>query len=108
MEFFHDLYLGENIAPKSEQILKKLNSGKTVPNLYLITMSENPDNMLEIVPQWEVMQKGYPNTNIRVVGLSNGKKEAIALVQFIIEQVLEETGSANARDYLRQRWEGQA
>lgn len=108
MEFFHDLYLGEKIAPKSEQILKKLNSGKTVPNLYLITMSENPDNMLEIVPQWEVMQKGYPNTNIRVVGLSNGKKEAIALVQFIIEQVLEETGSANARDYLRQRWEGQA
>ncbi len=108
MEFFRDIYLGESVSLKVEQILKKLNNGKTVPNLFLITMSENPDNMLEIVPQWEVMQKGYPNTDIKVVGLANGKKEAIALVQFIIEQVLQETGSANARDYLRQRWEGQA
>lgn len=107
MIFFQDLYLGESISPKVDQIMKKLNSGKTVPNLFLITLSENPDNMLEIVPQWEVMQKGYPNTDIKVVGLANGKKEAIAVVQFIVEQALQETGSANARDYLKQRWEGQ-
>lgn len=107
MKFFQDLYLGETVAPKVDQIMKKLNNGKTVPNLYLITISQNPDNMLEIVPQWEVLQKGYPNTDIKVVGLSNGKKEAITVVQFIVEQALQETGSANAREYLMEKWEEQ-
>lgn len=108
MTFFHDLYLGETVTPKENQIMKKLNNDKVVPDLYLITMSNNTDNMLEIVPQWEVMQKGYPNKDIKVVGLANGKKEAVSVVQFIVEQSLQETGSANARDYLKQRWEGQA
>lgn len=107
MIFFENLYLGESLASKSEQILKKLNNGKVIPNLFLVAISMNPDNMLDIIPQWEVMQKGYPNEAIQVIGLANGKKEAIALVQVIVEQALQETGSANARDYLNQRWEGQ-
>lgn len=107
MKFFQDLYLGEMIAPRIDQIMKKLNSNKVVPNLFLIVLSTNPDNMLDIIPQWEVMQKGYPNENIQVVGLANGKKEAISVVQFIVEQVLQETGSADVRPYLNQRWEEQ-
>lgn len=107
MVFFHDLYLGEKIAPKLEQVMKKLNSDKLVLDLYLITLSEHQDNMLEIVPQKEMLQKGYPDIDFRVVGLASGKKEAFAVVQFIIEESLDKTGSADARGYLNRRWEGQ-
>ena len=108
MRFFQDLYLGEKISPKTDQIMKKLNSGKPVLDLYLITISDHPDNMLEIVPQKEILQKGYPNIDFKVVGLAKGKKEALAVVQCIVEDSLKETGSADARDYLNRRWEGQA
>lgn len=108
MKFFQNLYLGEKIAPKLEKVMKKLNNGKPVLDLYLIVISEHPDNMLEIVPQKEILQKGYPNIDFRVVGLASGKKEALAVIQIIIEESLKETGSADARDYLNRRWEGQA
>jgi len=107
MVFFQDLYLGERVSPKKEEILKKMNSDKLVIDLYLITMSHNSDNMLEIVPQRDLLQKGYPNRDIRVVGLAKGKKEAFAVVQSIVEESLKETGSADVREYLNQRWEEQ-
>ncbi|MBQ2705317.1 MAG: hypothetical protein IJF60_00740 [Agathobacter sp.] len=107
MKFFHDLYMGDMVSSKYEAIMKKLNSDKPVLDLYLITMANNPDNMLEIVPQREVLQKGYPNMDIRVVGLAKGKKEAIVVVQSIVEESLRETGSADVRVFLNQRWEEQ-
>ena len=107
MTFFHDLYLGEKITPKREEILKKLNNKKLVLDLYLIVISEHPDNMLEIVPQKELLQKAYPNIQFRVVGLAKGKKEALKVVQTIIEESLRETGSADVREYLTRRWEEQ-
>ena len=107
MRFFQDLYLGEKISPKIDQTMKKLNKDIVVPELYLITMTNNPDNMLEIVPQWENLQKGYPNTDIKVVGLAQGKKEAFVVVQSIVEASLKATGSADVRGYLNQRWEEQ-
>ena len=108
MTFFQDLYLGEHISSKLEQVMKKLNNGKPILDLYLITISEHPDNMLEIVPQREILQKGYPNKVIRVVGLAKGKKEALAVVQSIVEASLKATGSADVRPFLNQRWEEQA
>lgn len=107
MIFFQNLYLGEKITPKIEQVMKKLNSGKPVLELYLITISDHPDNMLEIVPQKEILQKTYPKVEFRVVGLAKGKKEALSVVQSIIEESLKETGSADVRKFLLQRWEGQ-
>ena len=108
MKFFQDLYLGEKISSKKDEILKKLNSDKPVLDLYLIIISEHPDNTLEIIPQREILQKNYPNIEFRVVGIAKGKKEAFVVVQNIIEEAFRETGIANARDYLNQRWEEQA
>lgn len=108
MIFFEDLYLGETVAPKKNQILKKLNKNDKIPDLYLITISMQSDNMLDLIPQWEVLQKGYPKDEIRVVGLANGKKEAMAVVQIIVEQSMKETGSADVREFLKCRWEEQS
>ena len=107
MIFFQDLYLGEKICPKFDQVMKKLNNGKPVMDLYLITMAYNPDNMLEIVPQKILLQKGYPSRELQVVGLAKGRKEALVVVQSIVEEALRETGSADVRVYLKQRWEEQ-
>lgn len=108
MKFLQELYLGETIAPKVDQIVKKIMTSKAVPNLYLIAIAGNPDNMLDLIPQWEVLQKGYPKEHLRIVGLADGKEDAIGLMQFMVEESLEKTGNANVRAYLEEKWEGQA
>lgn len=108
MKFLQELYLGEKTAPKVDQIVKKIMTAEVVPNLYLITMASHPDNMLDLIPEWEILQKGYPKEGLRIVGLADNKKDAVGLMQFIIEECYEMTGSADVRAYLEEKWEGQA
>ena len=54
------------------------------------------------------MQKHYPKDELKIVGIADGKKEAIGLVQLIIKESLTETGSADVRGFLKEKWEGQA
>ena len=60
------------------------------------------------IPEKEIMQKHYPKEGLKVVGIADGKKEAIELVQRIIQESLVETGSADIRGFLKAKWEGQA
>lgn len=108
MEFLKNLYLGERVAPNADQILKKLNKNEVVPNVYVLTMATNPDNMMDLIPEWELMQKNYPKDLIRIIGIAYDKNEAIELMQFIVEEAYQTTGSADAREYLKEKWEGQA
>lgn len=107
MKFLQELYLGDKVSPKVDQIVKKIKNDQAVPNLYLIVMASHPDNMLDLIPQKDVLQKGYPKEQLQIVGLAENKKEAFSLVQFIIEESLSMTGSANVRAYLKEKWEGQ-
>ena len=108
MQFMGSLYVGEKLSSTEYKIVEKVHKGKVVPNLHLITLSNNPDNMLDILPEKEVMQKHYPKDGLKVVGIADGRKEALALVQQMIEESLRETGSADVRGFLKTKWEGQA
>lgn len=108
MQFMGSLYVGESISSKEYEIVKKVHNNQVVPNLYLLTFSNNEDNMLDLIPQWEALQKKYPKDHLKIVGIANGKKEAISLLQTIIKESYQETGSADIRGYLKQKWEGQA
>lgn len=108
MQFMGSLYVGEKLSSTEYKIVEKVHKGKVVMNLYLLVISENPDNMLDIIPEKEIMQKHYPKEGLKVVGIADGKKEAIELVQRIIQESLVETGSADIRGFLKVKWEGQA
>ena len=54
----------------------------------------------DVYGKWKEVSKMLPD--------AKGKKEAFVVVQNIIEEAFRETGIANARDYLNQRWEEQA
>lgn len=47
LKWCRDLRIGESVK-KTDRIRRKLNHGKIVPGVYLITFSENPRNLLEI------------------------------------------------------------
>ena len=47
---------GESVKDP-EKIKKKLNSGKPVLGIYLLTLSENPVNLMDIIPAAMLIQK---------------------------------------------------
>ena len=108
MQFMGRLYVGESISTREHEIVRKVHNSQLVPNLYLLAFSANEENMLDLIPEWEALQKGYPREFLRVVGIANGKKEAAKLLQLIISDSLKHTGSADVRGYLNEKWEGQA
>ena len=108
MQFMGSLYVGESVASTEYKIVEKVHKGKVVPGLYLITLSNHPDNMLDLMLEKEALQKCYSQVGLKVVGIAGSKKEAIQIVQRIVEESLKETGSADVRDFLKAKWEGQA
>ena len=110
MKWYHNLFLGETIAPKYKKIIRTIKYNKITkiaPNIYVIAFASNPHNLLDIIPAWELMQKGYPKEHIRIIGLAQGKKEAFEVVRQIVDETYQNTKSTNIKEYLRNEWREQ-
>lgn len=84
LKWCKDLRIGEGVK-KADKIRRKLNHGKIVPGVYLITFSENPRNLLEII------------------GLAGDKDEAVDMVVEIIREVYDATGDFRIEEYWKNR-----
>ena len=58
LKWRENYYVGDGIkdAPKAQ---KRIDAGKMALGVYLVTLSENPGNLLEIVPSYMLIQKSY-------------------------------------------------
>ena len=104
MKWYKNLYLGEMIAPKARQIVNKIKKKKLTPDVYVIALASNPLNQLDVIATWELLQPGYPKEHVRIVGLAQGKKEALEVVTAIVEEIYQNTGDVKISDYLRNKW----
>lgn len=100
MKWYQELYTGESIKGKTEKIKWKINHNAGQIQVYMISFASNPDNLLDIIPAWNVMQKHYPKKNLWIVGLAKGWEEAVEVVTQIVAEVYENTGGFRVRDYL--------
>lgn len=99
MKWYKRLYLGDSAKKKKDSLIQKIEEGKTLFNVYLITLSGNEQNQLEIIPSWNLKfwytRENYPC----IVGLACGEAEAEELVCSIVSEVYEKTGKADLRAY---------
>ena len=70
--------------------------------VYVITLSSNEENLLDIIPSRELLQRHYPKKGLYVVGLAGGYHEALELAGQIVSEVYFRTGGFDVRSYLRQ------
>ena len=96
------LYTGESVK-EPRKIRRKIEAGKLVPGIYLLTLSENPANVMEIIPAAMLIQRSYAGICPPVIGMAKGKDEALELVRTIIEEVYGATGSFSVSEYLKNR-----
>lgn len=103
MKWYKDLFLGETIAPDAKKIIKRIKNKKLTPDVYVIAFASNPQNLLDIIPSWELLQKGYPKEQVHIIGLAMGKPEAMELVRKIVDITYQTTGNVNVKLYLKSK-----
>lgn len=97
-----DYYVGEGIK-NPEKIKTKINAGRVTLGIYLITLSENPGNLLEIIPAAMLFQKSYYAICPEIIGMAKGKDDAIDLAAAIVKEIYETTGAFQVKEYLKNR-----
>ena len=68
-----------------------------------VTLSENPGNLLEIVPSYMLIQKSYYARCPEIVGMAKGKDEAIDMAVDIVKNIYGETGAFQVKEYFKNR-----
>ncbi|MGN0350504.1 MAG: hypothetical protein ACI4ES_02550 [Roseburia sp.] len=105
MIWYDKLYVGESIIHKTNKVRWKIRHNAGQINIYVITLPSNRENLLDIIPSQELLQKGYPKKNLYIVGLAKGYEEAIELAGSIIMEVYRHTGAFAVTDYLLRKRE---
>ena len=92
-----DYYIGDDIKNPT-RARARITAGKFVPDIYVVTLSDNPGNILEML-----VQRSARAICPLIIGMAKGKDGAIRMVQDIIEQVYTETGDFKIKEYLKNR-----
>lgn len=92
MKWYNNLYIGENAEKRKRKIMRKIKFNKPQLGIYVITLPSNEKNSLDIYPSNILLQRYYKKKDITVVGIAEGRDEALLLVQRIIMDCYEKTG----------------
>lgn len=102
LRWVNHYYVGSGIKDP-EKIREKIDQGKLTPDIYVLTLSENPGNLLEMVSSVTLMQRWMRELCPPVIGIAKGKDGAIELVTNILLEVYRETGEFQVKDYIENR-----
>ena len=102
LKWREDYYVGEGIKDAAKA-RKRIDAGRMVFAGYLVTVSENPGNLLEIVPSYMLIQKSYYARCPEIVGMAKGKDEAIDMGVDIVNYIYGETGAFQVKEYFMNR-----
>ena len=102
LKWHKNLIKGEKVK-HAHLIRQRLNAGRALPGIYLITLSENPNNTLEIVPALTLVQESAAMMCPEIIGIASGSDEALEMVQNIIQQIYDETGDLKIKEYWENR-----
>lgn len=110
MQYYRELYISETIEEKKEEVMQKLAHGRMLWHLYLIVLSDSPNNHLEFFDAMMLRQQYFcpQKEHLKVIGLADSYEDAVRLVGKIAEDVVRETGGTDFRGYFESRMEKEA
>lgn len=104
MRWYQKLYMGDEARKKKTKIMSYTVLRKFQPDVYLIMLPGNPDNILEMLPASEFRQPYYKKKEIWeklfVIGIAKGYDEGILLMGQIIAEVYHSTGGFDVAAYI--------
>lgn len=95
-------YVGEAVRD-AEKIRSKIEQGRLTPGIYLLTLSENPHHLMELIPAITLKQEAVRMLCPEIIGIASGKDEALSMASAIIQEIYEKTGAFQVREYMKNR-----
>ena len=86
---------------KLDKIKKKLENKPLFSGVFLVTLSRNSSDQLEIYDAKQLVQSYYKKNPPYVVGLAGNYDEAVALVMQMTEECLRNRGDCRLKEYLQ-------
>lgn len=103
MKYYKHLYLSEGLEKKKDKIIQKIEAGKILPGIFLVTLAPDEKNQLEIHRYILLLQPVFRREELLVVGISKDYEGALELVGEITQEVYNKTKSADIRSYILDR-----
>lgn len=96
------LYLGESIkVEKLDKIKKRLEKKPLLSRVFLLSLSRNTFDQLEIYEARQLSQSYYRRNPPFIVGIAGDWEEAVSLVEKIAKECLQARGDCALKEYLR-------
>lgn len=99
------MYFDQHVEKRKKKIMRAIDTGKIRPGVYCITLSSNPQNLLDIINVNEFKFPYYGKIDIYALGLAFGRENAIILVMQMLDEVYQNTGDVKVREYYQDRWD---
>ena len=101
IQYLSNLYLGESISEKKlDKIKAKIDRHPILSGVWLIAISRNPKDQLEILSARQLEQKYYDKYPIQVIGIAASYEEAVAVVEKMVQECLAQRGDCALKEYL--------
>ncbi len=101
VRYHSKLYLSEGITGKKlDKIKKKLEKKPLLSGVFLISVSANPSDQLDIFAARQLVQPYYEKNPPYVIGITESREEALLLVEQMVQECLLERGDCALKEYL--------
>ncbi len=105
MKWYRGLYMGDNAKKAKYKVFGRIRKGRFQPDTFLIMLPTNTNNILDIVSSNYMLQphfkKNVYKDELYVIGIAQGKDEALELVRGIVDEVYKNTGGFDVGEYLK-------
>lgn len=105
MNWYQNLYIGQTASEKREDIIQKVENRQNLLTVYLITVAPDERNQLEIVTPTVYYRQEKRYGTPMIVGIACGMREARSLLVQMIQDVYDQTKSADFRSCFLERQE---
>lgn len=99
MELYPRLYVGETVNNPDKLIHKLQKHAKRI-DAYVITLSKNPYDQLEIYEAGYLSQKYYKENPPYIIGIASNYEEAVGIITRIAEESVSARGDCKLKEYL--------
>lgn len=101
LQYRSELYLSDDITKlKLHKIKAKLEKRPLLCGVFLLTLSQNPSNQIEIMQARQLVQDYYSKYPLDVIGIASTYDDAVAIVEKIVQECLHVRGDCALKEYL--------
>jgi hypothetical protein len=90
--YINDLFLTEKTGKELHSIKRRLRLGTGMTGLYFIMLSDNPNDVFDIVPAPAFKQRSFRHRDHIIIGITESMRKAYSVVETIVLEHYGRTG----------------